>query len=75
MAQIRNVSGVDRYVPLLGKTVESDEVVTVDDDLLDGFVCQVGVWADEDAADEVAPPAHSRARAKKSTAPNPPQEG
>jgi len=55
MSQVRNVSGNDRYVPALGCTVKADEVADVPDELLEGLVCQVGVWEDTDAAKKKAP--------------------
>lgn len=44
MAKCRNISGEARLVPELGRVVEDEEVVTVPDDRLDGYLCQEGVW-------------------------------
>jgi hypothetical protein len=46
MAKIRNVSGEDLIVPVLGsRTVADDAVVEVPDALFDSFVCQPALWA------------------------------
>jgi hypothetical protein len=49
VAHIRNISGADRIVPALGRTVEADTVAEVPDDQLASYVCQPGIWADETA--------------------------
>lgn len=38
MAKIQNVSGVDLFVPVLGREVKADDVVEVDDALYESFV-------------------------------------
>lgn len=51
MAHVRNVSGVDLFVPELNfRTVQADEVVQVPDARLEGFTCQPGTWVEETPA-------------------------
>ena len=47
MAKIRNVSGVDLFVPWLNREVKADEVTTVPDSDLESYTNQSGAWADE----------------------------
>lgn len=42
--KIRNVSGHDRVVPELGRTVAADEVVTVSDDIGKRMEAQPAIW-------------------------------
>lgn len=47
--KIRNVSGEDRIVPELYRTVAADEVVEVPDARAEGYTCQPHIWAAESA--------------------------
>ena len=48
MAKVRNVSGVDLYVPEIGRVVEADEIVTVPGDRAEAYTCQPRTWVRED---------------------------
>lgn len=50
--RVRNISGQDLEVPLLGRVVEEDAVVDVPDHLADYFLAGVKMWE----AAEPSPP-------------------
>jgi hypothetical protein len=51
MAKVKNVSGEDRTVPLLGGLlVLAGQIVEVDEAHAEAFVVQTDVWASADAA-------------------------
>lgn len=55
MATVRNVSGEDRYVPLLDRQVADGESVTVDQEIIDGYAWPADTWqVDSDAGQTVA---------------------
>lgn len=58
MARIKNISGDDRSVPALGgRRVWAGQIVDVPDEDLDGYVCQVEIWAPvDDAGNPIADP-------------------
>lgn len=50
MAKIKNVSGEDRVVPILGgRLVMAGQVFDVDADAVYGYTCQTGIWEPADA--------------------------
>lgn len=53
MQNIRNISGDDRTVPYLGDAfVMAGQIVQVDDDVLESFICQATNWQHVDDAGE-----------------------
>lgn len=57
--RIRNVSGIDREVPLLGRIVEADAVVDVPEHLVGLFLAAPSTW------EEAEPPPPPKSSNKK----------
>jgi len=61
MAQVRNISGTDLFVPAVARVVVEDEVIDVPDADFDSFVCQTRTWG---SVEEPKKPAKKTASSK-----------